>query len=168
MVPGGRTARSWTAVLLTACSATVPGSTAGSAVVVGVVDGDTIDVTIGGRTERVRLLGIDTPEIDHDAFDGRPAVAAECFGDEATAHVGRLLPPGSAVRLVRDVVGRDDYGRLLAFVFRSSDGLFVNEHLVRTGFAVPLSIPPNESLRSIFVDAARAAERDDAGLWGAC
>lgn len=140
----------------------------GHAIVVAVLDGDTIDVEIAGRTERVRLLGIDTPEVAHDAFAGRPANDAECLGDEAAAHTAGLLPVGIEVRLERDVVGRDDYGRLLAFVHRSSDGLFVNEHLVRTGFAIPLSIPPNDSLRPVFTAAARAAEQDDIGIWRHC
>ena len=141
---------------------------AGTAVVLAVIDGDTIDVTIAGRTERVRLLGIDTPEIAHDAFTGRPANHAECLGDEASALTGRLIPAGTTVRLERDIVGRDDYGRLLAYVYRTNDGLFVNEHLVRTGLAVPLWITPNEVHRAAFTAAARAAEADDVGVWGSC
>jgi micrococcal nuclease len=158
----------WITVLVTACTSTNGPIADGSAVVVAVLDGDTIDVSIAGRTERVRLLGIDTPEIAHEAFDGRPANDAECLGEAASDTTGRLLPPGTRIRLERDVVGRDDYGRLLAFVHRSADGLFVNEHLVRIGLAVPLSIPPNEALRQVFTAAARAAEHDDLGIWGAC
>ena len=77
-----------------------------------VVDGDTIDVIIDGEEERVRLTGIDTPEVSHDASATRPATVGECFGDEATAFVESLLPVGTPVRLERDVVGRDDYGRI--------------------------------------------------------
>ncbi len=134
-----------------------------------VVDGDTIDVITGdGREERVRLTGIDTPEVAHDASGNRPATPGECFGDEATEFVRALLPVDSELRLERDVVGRDDYGRLLAYVYRASDGLFVNDEIVRRGYAQPLTIPPNVAFSEQFVDAARAAEADDLGLWSSC
>ena len=133
-----------------------------------IVDGDTIDVVIDGREERVRLTGIDTPEIAHEAFGGRPANDAECFADEATAFITALLPVGSPVRLERDVVGRDDHGRLLAYVYRPSDGVFVNYEIVRQGYARPLSIAPNTTHSELMVEAARNAERDAAGLWSAC
>lgn len=140
----------------------------GNATVVHVVDGDTIDVVIGGREERVRLIGIDTPEIAHDAFGDRPANDAECFGDEAGAFTESLVPVGTPVRLERDVVGRDDYGRLLAYVYRAEDRLFVNHEIVRRGYALPLTIAPNVTHHDLMVDAAREAERADAGLWAAC
>ena len=97
-----------------------PGSSTGgelppgaNALVAKIVDGDTIDVEIGGRSERVRLIGIDTPEIAHSAFDGWAANEAECYGEEAKQYTSGLLEIGSGVRLERDVVARDDYGRLL-------------------------------------------------------
>jgi micrococcal nuclease len=127
-----------------------------------VVDGDTIDVRIGDRHERVRLLGIDTPEVYVD--QGPP----ECYGPEASAFTKELLPAGAAVRLERDVVGRDDYGRLLAYVYLVGDGSLVNETLARQGFARPLTIAPNGVFAARFVAAAVAAEADDLGLWGAC
>ena len=134
-----------------------------------VVDGDTIDViTTDGREERVRLTGIDTPEVAHGASSGRPATPGECFGDEATEFVRDLLPVGTELRLERDVVGRDDYGRLLAYVYRTSDGLFVNDEIVRRGYAQPLTIPPNVTFSEQFVGAAREAEADDLGLWSGC
>jgi micrococcal nuclease len=135
---------------------------AGDAVVEKVVDGDTIDVAIGDREERVRLLGIDTPETHPD--DGPP----ECFGPEAAAFTASLLPPGSAIRLERDVVGRDHYGRLLAHVYRRTDGLLVNEAILRGGYAQPLTIEPNEAMAERYVAATIAAERDGLGLWRAC
>jgi micrococcal nuclease len=128
-----------------------------------VVDGDTIVVEIGGTTERVRLIGIDTPEIAHD--DGSPA---ECFGPEAQEFTRALLPPGTEVRLTRDVVGRDDYGRLLAYVYRRDDDTFVNLAVVAGGYATPLSIAPNDAHRGEFVAAAHDAEAADLGLWAAC
>ena len=141
---------------------------ASNATVVHVVDGDTIDVVVDGSDARVRLIGIDTPEIEHAASGDRPANAAECFADAAHAFTASLLPVGTAVRLERDVVGRDDYGRVLAYVHRSSDGVFVNYELIRQGYARPLSIPPNVAYAELIVEAAREAERDDAGLWSAC
>jgi len=81
----------------------------GLAVVTHVVDGDTIDVEIGGRTERVRLIGIDTPETK------KSNTPIECWGPEASAFTASLLPEGTEVRIERDVVGRDDYGRLLGY-----------------------------------------------------
>ena len=139
-----------------------------NAVVTAIVDGDTIDVDVGGREERVRLIGIDTPEIAHPAFGDRPPNAAECFGDEAHQHTGELLVVGSGVRLERDVVARDDYGRLLAYVYRAADGAFVNYEIVRHGLAQPLTIAPNTTFAELFVDAARSAEHDAVGLWDAC
>jgi micrococcal nuclease len=139
-----------------------------NAVVRAIVDGDTIDVDVGDREERVRLIGIDTPEIAHPVFGDRPPNDAECFADEAQRYTGELLAVGSGVRLERDVVARDDYGRLLAYVYRASDGAFVNYEIVRHGFAQPLTIAPNTTFAELFVDAARSAEHDDVGLWAAC
>lgn len=146
----------------------VTGSLEPNATVEHVVDGDTIDVVVDGRQERVRLIGIDTPEIAHAAGDERPATEGECFGTEARRYTASLLPAGTAVRLERDVVARDDYGRLLAYVYRAGDGIFVNFEIVRHGYAQPLTIPPNVAHSTTMVAAARDAEADDAGLWAAC
>jgi micrococcal nuclease len=134
-----------------------------NATVVAIVDGDTIDVAVGGREERVRLTGIDTPEIAH-----RPDDVDECFGPDATAFTAAMLPLETPVRLERDVVARDDYGRVLAYVYRATDGAFVNLELVRSGHAQPLSIGPNTVHSQAMVAAARSAEREGLGLWGAC
>lgn len=158
------------ALVLTACTAapSSAASSAANATVAEVVDGDTIDVDIGGRRERVRLLAIDTPEIAHDAFADRPATDADCFGPDAQAYTESMLPAGTALRLERDVVGRDHYGRLLAYVYRADDGVFVNYELVRQGYATPLSFEPNLTHADLMVDAATRAEADDIGLWAAC
>ena len=156
-------------VVLAGCGAGGTGATpagtgvlAANATVVRVVDGDTIDVTVDGTEERVRLIGIDTPETKKE---GTPV---ECFGPEATAFTESLLPPGTPVRLERDIEPRDPYDRLLAYAYRAGDGLFVNLEIVRRGYAQPLTIPPNVAHSAAFVDAARDAEADDAGLWSAC
>lgn len=133
-----------------------------NATVLRVVDGDTVDVRIGRKRERVRLIGINTPE----TVDPRRPV--ECFGPEAKDATKHLLPPGTAVRVERDAEPRDDYGRLLGYVTRARDGLFINLHLARQGLAVPLSIAPNTAHAPEFAEAARAAESAGTGLWGAC
>ena len=155
---------------LAACSASAasptslpsPGVLAPNAVVTAVVDGDTIDVEIRGRDERVRLIGIDTPETL------RPGTPVECFGPQASTFTAELLPAGTPVRLERDIVGRDDYGRLLAYVYRAEDGIFVNYEIVRHGYARPLAFEPNVTFADVFVAAAHDAESDDVGLWSAC
>lgn len=139
-----------------------PAGDAGAATVVRVVDGDTIRARLGSVEERVRLIGIDTPET-HGAGGLR-----ECFGAEATARLSALLPPGTPVRLVRDVEARDRYDRLLAYVYRRSDGLFVNLALVREGYAVTLTYPPNVAHADELVAAAQAARRSELGLWRRC
>lgn len=126
------------------------------------VDGDTIVARIGGHGEEVRLIGIDTPETVH------PDRPVECFGPEASEHTKALLPEGTAVTVRRDVEARDVYGRLLLYVWRESDGTFVNLELVANGFARPLSIEPNTAHAGDFVAAARAAERGRLGLWRSC
>lgn len=130
-----------------------------------VVDGDTIRVVLltgGGGVESVRLIGIDTPETKD------PRRPVQCFGREAAAFTARLLPPATRVRLVRDVEARDRYGRLLAYVYRAHDGLFVNRALVERGFARPLTIPPNVAHVDTFVASAGAARAHGRGLWGGC
>lgn len=156
-------------LLLAACTAPTTESggptvtSAGlSAVVDRVVDGDTIIVAIGDHTETVRLLGIDTPE---KAGGPRPA---ECFGSEASAYAQELLPAGTAVLLSRDQETRDQYSRLLAFVHRADDGLFVNLAMLEGGYAVPLFFSPNTSLEEPFTSAANAARRNWVGLWPTC
>jgi micrococcal nuclease len=133
-----------------------------NATVVRAVDGDTIEVRIGDSDVRVRLIGIDTPETK------KPNTPVQCYGPEASAFTEHTLPPGESVVLVRDREARDDYGRLLAYVYRASDGLFVNLDLAVRGLARPLTIAPNDAYAVEFVAAARAAEAADLGLWGAC
>jgi micrococcal nuclease len=141
-----------------AAQADVPGA---EAVVVRVIDGDTVEVRIGGATEPVRLIGIDTPERTDSL---RPA---ECYGDEATVRARQLLPEGSPIRLLRDVEGRDRYDRLLAYVFRI-DGMFVNLELVVGGFAVAFPFEPNTAYAGQLDRAEADARRAGAGLWGSC
>ena len=137
----------------------------GAATVVEVIDGDTVRVRFApGRagTEPVRLIGIDTPETHG------PGGLRECFGAEASARLSELLPEGEPVRLERDVEARDRYARLLAYVYRRRDGMFVNLAMADDGFAAPLSIPPNVAHAAELVAAAGAAREAGRGLWGRC
>jgi micrococcal nuclease len=127
--------------------------------VVRVVDGDTLVVSGGTR---IRLIGVDTPEtVD-------PSSPVQCFGPESSRYLNELLPVGTRIRLVYDVERLDRYGRTLAYVYKLTDGLFVNLAVARNGFAAQLTVPPNvvhaEELRAA-VAQARVA---NLGLWRSC
>ena len=134
----------------------------GDAVVANVIDGDTIEARVNGITENVRLIGIDTPETR------KPNTPVECFGIEATKALGRILPRGTAIRLERDVEARDRYGRLLAYVYRHGDNLFVNLEMAKSGYAAAYTYPPNVARSDEIVTAAADARDAGRGLWSAC
>ncbi len=154
--------------LLAALAAVAPGvvrdelAAGGGEAVVGrvvrVVDGDTIHVRLPTGRERVRYLGVDTPEVRG---------GAECWGRRATAANARLVA-GRHVRLRTDVERRDRYGRLLAYVERVADGLDVNAELVRRGHARALAVAPNLRRAERFARLARRARHDGRGLWSVC
>ncbi len=161
-------------VLLVACGTDPQPSTTGrrsrvvedrleaNAEVERVVDGDTIVANVGGSRERVRLIGIDTPE------SVKPNSPVECYGKEASTHTKELLPKGTRIRLVLDVEERDRYGRLLAYVYRASDGEFINLTLAADGYAGLLTYPPNVAHVEDFRAAVRSAREQGLGLWSAC
>jgi micrococcal nuclease len=145
--------------------------------VVFVIDGDTVDVAFvdparptksvkGTPTkehrERVRLIGIDTPETR------KPDTPVECFGKQASQSLEALLPKGTNILIERDIEERDRYGRLLGYIFRADDGLFVNLEMVRAGMALPLTFPPNIAYTDEFLAAGEAARDAQVGLWTAC
>jgi micrococcal nuclease len=129
--------------------------------VLRVVDGDTILVAVGGRSERVRYIGIDTPE------SVKPGTPVQCYAKRASRENEQLVG-GRTVRLVGDAEARDRYGRRLAYVYRSGDGLFVNAALVRDGYARTMTIAPNTAHATEFAGLARTARASARGLWGAC
>lgn len=128
--------------------------------VTSVIDGDTIDVSKDGKTDRIRLIGIDTPETD-------PRNTVECFGKEATARATQLMK-GKAVTLESDPSqdNVDKYGRLLRYVFLT-DGTNVNYQMVKEGFAQEYTYNLPYKYQSSFKSAQEEAKRLKLGLWGA-
>ena len=134
----------------------------GAAVVERVVDGDTVRVRFGDRREAVRLIGVDTPE------SVKPRSPVQCFAKEAAARVQALVPPGTPVRVERDVEARDRFGRLLGYLYRRSDGLFVNLALAQEGYANVATHPPNVAHTARLVAAVAESRAAGRGLWGSC
>jgi len=131
-------------------------------VVTHLVDGDTLDVRVGARTERIRLIGVDTPE---SVAPNRPV---QCYGAEASTYLATLVPEGTEVRLERDAVARDQYDRLLAYVYRVEDDLLVNLAMVEQGFADAVTYGDNEALYATLAAAEAEARAAGRGLWGVC
>jgi micrococcal nuclease len=132
---------------------------AATAYVTRVVDGDTVEVDLGGTEEDLRYIGVDTPETV------KPDTPVQCFGPQASDFNHRLIE-GQRVRLVFGEERRDVYGRLLAYVYL--DGRFVNAELVRRGLARTLTIPPNDRFAPRLKRLEIAAARAGRGLWGRC
>lgn len=119
-----------------------------------VIDGDTILLE---NREKVRYIGIDTPETKH------PLKGVEYFGQEAY-EANKQLVEGKTVRLAFDVQQRDRYGRLLAYVYLE-DGTFVNAWLVENGYAQVATYPPNVKYQKLFLELQRKAREENRGLW---
>jgi micrococcal nuclease len=128
------------------------------AVVLRVVDGDTVVLRILGRRVRVRIIGMDAPEtwLRHD-----------CFGAEATRALRRLAPPGSAVYAAGDAEPYDRYGRRLLYLW-TARGVFVEAAIIRAGYARALPVPPDTARAALLREAEDAARRTRTGRWGAC
>jgi micrococcal nuclease len=150
------------ALLALACARDdVPPSTTGrtSVSVAEVVDGDTIRVDLDGQETAVRLIGVDTPERDG------PYTSLECYGEEASRFTHDALD-GRTVELEFDAERTDRFDRTLAYVWL--DGALFNERLVRSGYAVVTTFPPNVRYVERFTAAQREARDEQRGLWGAC
>lgn len=130
----------------------VPRTTARqTGLVTRVIDGDTIDVQLAnGETQRVRYIGMDTPE------------RGELFFQESTA-VNSEFVVGQNVTLVRDVSATDRFGRLLRYVFAGE--VFVNYELVAQGYATAVTFPPDVACQETFLQAERTAREANLGLW---
>jgi micrococcal nuclease len=131
------------------------------AILTRVIDGDTLEVSIAGRTERVRLIGVDSPETN-----GPPL----CYGQEATAHAQGLLDAaGGRIWLEKDVSETDRYGRLLRYVWLDPmRQRMLDEVMVADGYAQVSTYPPDVKYQDRFLAAERSAMTEQRGLWGAC
>ena len=119
-------------------------------------------VSVAGQSERVRLIGVDTPE---SVAPDRPV---QCYGHEASLALAGMAPEGTRLRLVLDQEARDQYGRLLAYAYRLDDDLFLNRWLVAEGFAATLMFEPNTAHAAEFSQLESEAKSSRRGLWGAC
>jgi micrococcal nuclease len=120
-----------------------------------VIDGDILELVTG---EKVRLIGVNTPETKH------PRKPVEAFGKEASAFTKQLVE-GKHVRLEFDVQRRDTYQRLLAYVFVGD--VMLNSQLVRQGYAQVATFAPNVKHQGLFLKSQREAREAKRGLWGA-
>ena len=135
-----------------------------AAFVTKVVDGDTIVVQIEGVEQTVRFVGIDTPE----TVDPRRPVG--CFGKQASNETKELLT-NKWVILQKDISDTDKYNRLLRYIYlplEEGKYLFVNDYLVRKGFAKAYTYPPDVKFNEQFLQAEQEAREALEGLWGAC
>ncbi len=132
-----------------------------SGTVVRTVDGDTVWVKLASGVEKVRYIGIDTPEVHHPTRGEEP-------GGRAATEINRGLVGDRPVRLEPDVQLRDRHGRLLAYVWvKRADGaeVMVNAEMVRLGYAQVLTVPPNVRHAEMFRKLAAEAREQRRGLW---
>jgi micrococcal nuclease len=121
-----------------------------------VVDGDTIEIKLGGKKEKVRLIGIDTPETK------KPNTPVMYYGKEASAYTKKRLEQ-QTISLEWDVDRRDKYDRLLAYVW--IDNELFNETLIKEGYARLSTFPPNVKYVSLFTKAQEQARKQGSGIW---
>ncbi|MFA9288715.1 MAG: thermonuclease family protein [Weeksellaceae bacterium] len=128
-----------------------------------VTDGDTIELESG---EKVRYIGVDTPETKH------PKKSVQCFGQEASLE-NKVLVEGKTIYMEKDVSETDRYGRLLRYIYipnpeATQEAIFLNEYLVEQGFARVITYPPDVKYHSILKDAETEARENERGLWSKC
>lgn len=142
------------------------------ATVLRAVDGDTLEIRLDGQKERVRLIGVDTPETHH------PSKPVQYFGPEAAAYTAQVLTAGRTVWLQKDKTDRDRYGRLLRYLWLtapssaspSNDEIaaqMFNAQLVIGGYAVPKAYAPDLRYVGLFTDLSQAPRSEGRGVWGA-
>lgn len=122
-----------------------------------VVDGDTLEVQIDGKKERVRLIGIDTPESVH------PDASKNIEAGKIALEFTRSKLEGKEVELEFDVQERDQYGRLLAYIYL--DGLMFNKTLLEMGYARLATYPPNVKYLDDFTKIQEEARKNNKGFW---
>jgi micrococcal nuclease len=150
---------------------TISAAAAEKAVVKSITDGDTIAVLLKGKYTKIRLIGIDTPESRENAMalrdsqhTGKDIESILSHGKRAAAFMRSILRKGDTVVLEFDVEKRDKYGRTLAYVYLS-DGRMLNNVIISSGYASPLTIPPNVKYKDLFLKSYRTAREKGLGLW---
>ncbi len=136
-----------------------------------IIEGDIIQALYGGVEKRIRLIGIDTPEsrvnwkakkyADMSEHDLKTIIE---MGKKAKAYVDGLVKRGDLITIEFDVQERDKYGRLLGYVYLSN-GKMLNEEIVKAGYAIIMTIPPNVKYKDRLLEAYQEAEEDKRGLW---
>jgi micrococcal nuclease len=114
-------------------------------------DGDTLTVMLNGKKEKVRLLGIDTAEIQQGDW-----------GKKAKEFT-RQMTKGKNIKLLTDVQERDQYGRVLAYVY--VDGVFLNQELIKQGYAMLLTYAPNVRYADLLKETQKTARESGVGIW---
>jgi micrococcal nuclease len=133
-----------------------------SYVVTEVHDGDTVSIKVKSfagfplKIERVRLIGIDAPELKQDPW-----------GRNAKKHLKKLLSESDwVVNVEFDVDQRDKYGRLLGYLWNRRSGTLINEKMIEDGYAVLYTFPPNVHYADRLIDAQKRAHARGLGIWG--
>jgi micrococcal nuclease len=123
------------------------------------IDGDTLDINLNGKEEKVRMLCVDTPETHH------PRLGVQPFGPEAAEYTKKILPVGTKVEIETGIGGgRDKYGRLLAYIY--VDGKMFNEMLLEKGLArVAYIYAPNTKYVDEFYAIQKIAQKKGIGIW---
>ena len=141
------------------------------AVVVRVIDGDTLKVSWQGRKASLRLIGIDAPESKKNRKAFRDSTRKHgdidviiAQGKQAAKYVKSLIRKGDTIAIEFDVERKDRYRRLLGYAYLP-DGRMLNDLIIRNGYASPLTIPPNIKYRKKFLKSYRYARRHRLGLW---
>lgn len=141
------------------------------AMIVRVVDGDTLKIDMNGHEEAVRLIGIDTPESKINKKAKKDAIKTNhdietitAMGREAARYVRTLVRKGDMVGIEYDVQKRDKYNRLLVYAYLS-DGKMLNEEIIKAGYANVMTYPPNVKYQERFVKAFREARDTKRGLY---
>jgi len=138
-----------------------PAITPGFYQVTHITDGDTIEVDMAGTTEKVRMIGVDTPETK------KPNAPVQCFGPEASEFTKKTLT-GKSVRLEADLTNdnRDRYGRLLRYVYLQ-DGSLYEEALITQGYSFAYTTFPFQKADA-FTKLQYQAQTAKVGLWATC
>ena len=133
----------------------------GQAELIRVIDGDTIVVNIDGKEEKIRIIGIDTPE------SVKPNTPVECFAQEATQEITDFLAKPGILSISTDPTqdSRDNYGRLLAHVFMNE--INIGEHMIRDGYAYEYTYRDPYIYQLEYRAAEKEARINKRGLWSA-